>query len=993
MRRALLISVVTSFVATACPSSSSVSQGPSASATGPAVSTRLAGQLVLATQSDPRAVSVMAPDGTNVHQVLAGGPEPSPGSFVPVCCSGASLSPNGAKLAFVGDGGVLEVSDADGKNAQTIWTPTGATFVSAGAPAWSPSGQQIAFIREKCIDCATSGAGVGVDVVNADGSGGHVLAPSEDVLGGLAWSPDGTRIAFGTVPTAPSTGGLFPAAIKTVSVSGGSITQILGHVLDGVGALSWAPASAILFTDRHQAVIRETDLRGTSRVALAGSGVDYWPSWAPDGVHFAAVRNGRVIIATVDGGVQATIGPEGVTYVQWGGANSRAVEVSAKFGTQFSTVVARVSLSSTDLDLSRDSATISWGDGSITRGTLSRPPGTSSEVEVRGTHTYWVPGRLRVVVTLSNTATGDRQTLAGQVVVSSVYTGLGDSYSSGEGAGWPPGQSAPNLPGCDWSLYQDPSGVLYSGSTDHVDDAFTLGNDSGCHYPPHNPTGDTCHRAVTAYAHVVERLLAIAGLTLHFAACSGAIVEDMYSDANSIHGGETHDGETPQLRAIGPDTSLVTLTIGGNNVKFAPIAKNCVLATLSQGDAECIKQDARMLGILGYDTTAGGKLDGHFSPVDSSTGIWAQTHSAAGDSFDRLLSNADTLAGTEDQDGTDLHDALVLLYREIKVLAPGARILVLGYPAFFPGGGTGTDCEHFSALEQRWVNDRIDLVNRVVRDAVDESGVAQFVDVYSALAGHEECTGDQSYTVDPVTGHVSSCGQPGRWINGIDVFHGALGSPESLHPNPCGHQTEGRLAATEYQQPNPYDTFTLRPGQNHLTLEYVVSGTDRLDMSAEWNSPTAPDLTLVDPSGATHDPFQSGPVYATWDVRNPAQGRWVLTETNSSTTDSGVIRGSVTVAHASVPTLPPAGQVEIVQDHCSALGSTATLRASVNPSLDPTVANYAWFDDKGSPQATTGSKNDTITMSSRRDHYKVILRTTGTNGQYRYTVWDAGGNC
>ncbi|MDT4919435.1 MAG: hypothetical protein QOI15_337, partial [Pseudonocardiales bacterium] len=44
------------------------------------------------------------------------------------------------------------------------------------------------------------------------------------------------------------------------------------------------------------------------------------PTWSPDGGHFAAVVNGRVVIADAGGHVVRTIGPPGVQSVQWVGS-------------------------------------------------------------------------------------------------------------------------------------------------------------------------------------------------------------------------------------------------------------------------------------------------------------------------------------------------------------------------------------------------------------------------------------------------------------------------------------------------------------------------------------------------------------------------------------------------------------------------------------------------------------------------------------------------
>ena len=65
---------------------------------------------------------------------------------------------------------------------------------------------------------------------------------------------------------------------------------------------------------------RQETILGNARIVLqSGVHVDSSPAWGPDGIHFAAVRDGRVVVATVSDGVQAAIGPKDVVAVQWGG--------------------------------------------------------------------------------------------------------------------------------------------------------------------------------------------------------------------------------------------------------------------------------------------------------------------------------------------------------------------------------------------------------------------------------------------------------------------------------------------------------------------------------------------------------------------------------------------------------------------------------------------------------------------------------------------------
>ncbi len=710
----------------------------------------------------------------------------------------------------------------------------------------------------------------------------------------------------------------------------------------------------------------------------------------PDGSSFWTADVNAGVVAKVDIASGNVVGsftayaPNGLFGLEVAGGTGPAASFTfaPTFGNLFNGIIARLHPTGGPGHIGQETATMAWGDGSVTSAALSSSASDPSELDVSGAHTYWTPGTLPVTITVKDAQAGV-STFHGTATVSSQYPAMGDSYSSGEGADWPPGGS-PALAGCDWWLYQDPSGSPQD--TDHIDGAY-LNVSGGCVRPPFTTFhGNTCHRADTAYSHVVQRLLSDLGMTLSFVACSGDIVQDAFTAAGQVHNDQVHLGEGPQLNTVGPSTSLVTLTFGGNNLDFPGIAKNCVTSTDDYG---CLNQDGEIVAGLGYNTKGGTPKDGTFT----SSGFVQHPISNLQKTVVSLIGSGGRCVSP----GCDLHDALVVLYRAIKAKAPGARILVLGYPHFFPAGGSGGTCEHFSSLDQKWANDRVSLVDAVISDAAAESGVAQYVDTYDALAGHEECSGDPSFTIDPNTYAVTGCTAPGRWINGIDLLAGFFGTPENLHPNPCGHLTEGTIAANAYQSPplpDPSgiassDSFYLTPSQKSATTTLSVPpGLTRLNITANWPTGSVA-LTLTDPSGVSYQPVQQGPagqLYATWDLNRPTAGTWTLTEADTTTGDTGTITGALTINEASMPQLPPAAQVSVVSNSCGFFTDTATLFASVSHAADARVAEYLWFDDNGKPQPTSGPKGDTIKMSSVQDQYRVIVETIGTNGQHRFTT-------
>lgn len=261
------------------------------------------GQIVFAsgtTEFGSPAFSVMNPDGAGIRPLSL----PSGA----LCCYAPALSPDGTSLVFIAEGVVI-ASNADGTQDRNIWGPISYGFV--GPPTWSAAGKEVAFV----VYSGSPSSPSEIDVVNADGSSQHQVV-KDAAIGpalSLAWSPDGSEIAF-----ISSSG-----SIEIVSASGGSARPLTGP--QGVGALSWAPGPALLFSQANSATagqgIQEIESNGTGlRTVLSGPGY-HDPSWSPNGINFLALTDsGQVVVAGTEGDSPTTIGPTGVDYAQWGGS-------------------------------------------------------------------------------------------------------------------------------------------------------------------------------------------------------------------------------------------------------------------------------------------------------------------------------------------------------------------------------------------------------------------------------------------------------------------------------------------------------------------------------------------------------------------------------------------------------------------------------------------------------------------------------------------------
>jgi lysophospholipase L1-like esterase len=203
--------------------------------------------------------------------------------------------------------------------------------------------------------------------------------------------------------------------------------------------------------------------------------------------------------------------------------------------------------------------------------------------------------------------------------------------------------------------------------------ASPAGTPAGCLRSTHNYSSDI--QATVGASSYVD------------AACSGATTAGMTQSQSTAIG-----TNPPQFDALAASDSLVTITIGGNDVGFSTILKEC--ATLS---------------------------------VTSPFGSPCQRHYTAG--------GTDQLTAAVAATGPKV--AAVL--QGIRNRARQARILLVGYPDILPDTGTGCwpavplahgDVPYLRATEV--------ALNRTLAQEAAANG-ATFVDTYTATIGHDVC--------------------------------------------------------------------------------------------------------------------------------------------------------------------------------------------------------------------------------------------------------------
>lgn len=210
---------------------------------------------------------------------------------------------------------------------------------------------------------------------------------------------------------------------------------------------------------------------------------------------------------------------------------------------------------------------------------------------------------------------------------------------------------------------------------------------------PHQvPDPPGCGRSTNNYPRLTAAAL---GAVLHDVSCSGATTRDMTSPQLVVGG-----VNPPQLDALRPDTTLVSLGISGNDIGFAGLVATCVSPT--------------PLGSPCRDRYAG----------------------AGGDEISRRVADA------------GLRVAAVL--HEIRRRSPAATVYVVGYPAILPDTGFGCwPLMPISYADVPYLRDKEKELNAMLAGRAAAAG-AVYVDTYAPSVGHDACTLPLVRWVEPV---------------------------------------------------------------------------------------------------------------------------------------------------------------------------------------------------------------------------------------------------
>ena len=174
-------------------------------------------------------IYVVRPDGTGAHRVALDN------VLVDRPNGGFSWSPDATSLAYASRAGISAVDVVAGAQRLLVHA------TGAKNPSWSPDGRRLAFVRDN--GDATSN----VYVAELDGSRPRLVGPGSDET--LAWSPDSTRIAYGTEFFCGVVNG--PGKVVVVDVSPGrTVLAIPGLAGASAGNPSWSPDGTRLVLER-----------------------------------------------------------------------------------------------------------------------------------------------------------------------------------------------------------------------------------------------------------------------------------------------------------------------------------------------------------------------------------------------------------------------------------------------------------------------------------------------------------------------------------------------------------------------------------------------------------------------------------------------------------------------------------------------------------------------------------------------------------------------
>jgi Tol biopolymer transport system component len=224
----------------------------------------------------------------------------------------ASWSPDGSRMTFqaiadTDDDTRLTFADLPGVNVINAGGG-GRTLRTLGeyalTPKWSPNGTALAFVA--FADDAPADAQVtSLFLISPDTGGSVQITPASSLDRMPAWAPGGNRLAFVTTTDTNLDGDIDPLSdinsVAVVNRDGGGLTR-LAECDPFAGSIAWSPdGTRVAYT--FQGALYVVPAGGGSPLQLTGEGFDAdEPVWSPDGAYIAFTSGNRLYVITAAGG-------------------------------------------------------------------------------------------------------------------------------------------------------------------------------------------------------------------------------------------------------------------------------------------------------------------------------------------------------------------------------------------------------------------------------------------------------------------------------------------------------------------------------------------------------------------------------------------------------------------------------------------------------------------------------------------------------------------
>ncbi|MBB4930183.1 lysophospholipase L1-like esterase [Lipingzhangella halophila] len=304
-------------------------------------------------------------------------------------------------------------------------------------------------------------------------------------------------------------------------------------------------------------------------------------------------------------------------------------------------------------------------------------------------------------------------------------------------------------------LRMSPEEAATWGNYIALGDSYSSGDGAGDYAPGTDGDGG-CWRSANAYPEHIAENNEFAG-ELGFFACSGqrgaAMLEAIGSDES-------------QLDRLTEHTSLVTIGIGGNDLGFTSVLRTCMMRVPLLESGNCVGQES--------------DIDKRMDKFE--------------DTFPNLLS-------------------------EIRDRAPDARVLILGYPRLFPAKPKSMYYT-LTTSDQNWLNEVGQRLNEELQDTVEEAdsdivggdntGSVEFVNVSSALKGHEVSAEE-------------------AWINGVvwrDITDGVTIDRSTFHPNADGQNALSKRLQKQIEEGPERPLYATRATVDNAEPDVLASEFD-----------------------------------------------------------------------------------------------------------------------------------------------------------------------